>query len=694
MPVTERTRARPALNITTPSLTRHVIVFFPARQPDTKKTAAENEPLNDETTRALLERYVDFLLEIAEQNKSLDRTSAEMRTILCQSLSQHSSFGICLGRFLDLRLRVLIVLYTEHFTLTYILDNDHVGETDHPLASRAIDHVEHFASFILDQLSKYAAKTLAKYQADAQSASDAAKSAAMEGVYKITASEHGGDRNLLSEHGGDRNLFLNDVIFREVWVASNIYLRNNIFVRDLGGADFSEIMIGDTRGLAITASHHSVYDLVDDDEIFTDLQRPDSSLGALEPGRKAKKPSVERSLNNQRRFFAATLGLDASLHYVGGLQPSMKWDSNAVLCYVSDKSAIYGSSLVLLPERGPSKLDAEKIRSGQYDYARTFIIFDGNNNYKLGRLVRRLHVLADLRAMAFVERREVASAHDALRELGREAFEVIDNMTGKYGVTGSTKDETLDTGRVNFIIDNFNKVGRSKNFNDNNKDNVIKFDRGEKLQCVRFKKCHGGLSYRIGRSKYYYESYRSRIEDLSVADIKGFQSYHRFVLRNYNQQMQSILSIEDRNFLLGARIDRAISIAHTLQQRKVTQYAIKAALLLSMFPALGAIFSGVSYYRTWRKVDFVDGPILGPYAIFIIIAILLLVLWEINVLAERKLKSDGLFVKIENKYKNNQNNIVVVVARKIRLVFGRCIYRPPSWMRRWRGGKKTIASKE
>jgi|HubBroStandDraft_2_1064218.scaffolds.fasta_scaffold01750_4 hypothetical protein len=643
MPVTERTRARPALNITTPSLTRHVVVFFPAREPT--HGAGDNDPLDDETTRNLLAEYVEFLAKIAERNNSLDFPLNKTLEIFQDSLDQHASFGLCLGEFLGLRLRVLIVLYTEHFTLTYILDNSHIGESGHPLASKAIEHVEQFAKFIHKKLNEYA---------------EATASAAAEDVYRITNSE-GADND---------NNFLNDIIFREVWVALGVYLRNDRFLPKLG-KDFSDLMKGDMHGLVITASSHSDSHVVEDDKIFTDLQEPALNVGTLEPGRKARRPSLERSLNDQREFFAATLGLNTSLHYIGGLQRSMQWDANAVLCYVSDKTAIYGSALILLSERGPSNLTAPQIQSGKYDYLRTFLIFDGTNDYKLGRLVRRLHVLAELRSMAFAERRQVASAHNALRELGHEVSDLIDDMTGTYGANGNSN-EILDTTRLDFIVDNFNKIGRSRNFDDKEVDNVIRFLKdGRSSHEVKFRKCSGGLSYRISRSRYYHELYRGRIVDLAASDIKGFQSYDRFVLRNYDQQIQSILSIGERYGLLGTRVDRAISIAHPLQQRKVAQYAITVAIALAMVPALAVILNALSFYKNEYTERL--GKCIAAFLPVIMIVVVGLLAWQLNEAVLRGLTRMGVYVEIQWKYGTNdaRKGIISKVVSWIRRVTGR-----------------------
>jgi len=60
------------------------------------------------------------------------------------------------------------------------------------------------------------------------------------------------------------------------------------------------------------------------------------------------------------------------------------------LCYICGKCAIYGSYLHI---DGNNSQGIKKY----------FIISDGENSYTTGREVRRIHVLSDMRVMAFVE---------------------------------------------------------------------------------------------------------------------------------------------------------------------------------------------------------------------------------------------------------------------------------------------------
>ena len=81
-----------------------------------------------------------------------------------------------------------------------------------------------------------------------------------------------------------------------------------------------------------------------------------------------------------------------------------------------------------------------------------------------------------------------------------------------------------------------------------------------------------------------------------LTGLRGFSHTNPFVQRNYHQMYESMRSIGERYSTLGTRVDRAITISlfSTLQQRKMAQYALWAALFFSVFSALSALGNGVS----------------------------------------------------------------------------------------------------
>ena len=89
--------------------------------------------------------------------------------------------------------------------------------------------------------------------------------------------------------------------------------------------------------------------------------------------------------------------------------------------------------------------------------------------------------------MTFVERRHIASTHDALREIGYELSCLVDDMTGRYGESPENNIEPfemLDIGRLNRIVDAFNDIGKRRIYN-----KKTGFYMG-----YTYDRCHGGLS--------------------------------------------------------------------------------------------------------------------------------------------------------------------------------------------------------
>jgi hypothetical protein len=215
------------------------------------------------------------------------------------------------------------------------------------------------------------------------------------------------------------------------------------------------------------------------------------------------------------------------------------------------------------------------------DYIRYFLISDGSNDYSIGRLVRRIHVLSELKSIAFVERHTVTDAYGCILDIGAALSTIIEKLTDPIS-------PTLPFSRINQLNAVWNDLGRSPaSFNKEGfKTESISSLRGKKLT---YRKCLGGFSYRINRSMYYYDELLNRLDDLRVERLKGFEPYDRFIHRNYHQMIEAIKSIGERRAALDARIDRMQSLAYTLQQRMVAQYALLFPVFLAGIPAYGWI---------------------------------------------------------------------------------------------------------
>lgn len=596
MPTTERTRARPAAAVSTPALTRHLVFYFPDRE----LVEGDSDALDEREPYKQLKRYVNSLIQIVGKDAAglhYD-TPEDLTRLLDKCLHEHISFGFSCGKFLALDLRILIAPYQEYFTITYTLDNNTDVDAESCLFNmNYLENVDDIARKILEGLQALARDNAGNHKTD-------------EYCFAPTT-----PATITYE-------FLNDIVYREVWVALDLKLKNNTF---LPAKLFVEIMKEDSRGLIVATD--PTKNLVPEKDVFSTIQRTHHRDLP-----KDKKPCVMTYFSSQHEWFKETLCMEKYTHLVFGDQPSMAWDQNSVVCFVSGRMAIYGSvlyfqqldrqkgglrtklkmyyderknALQAKTQESVAECEARMVRiednmrecivSKKYDYRRYFLISDGTNEMSVGRVVRRLHVLSELRCIALVERHRIVTLHDALRLIGENLSDIIDKMV-------NYDNRILDVKRLDHVIEGYNKMGRGSYVPNaangmrvyNVRDEEYVSTNKEKTRAELYEKTNGGLLYRINRSKYYYEQFLTRLEDLRDERIRGFQPYRRFVQRNYHQMVESIKSVGERYVALGVRVDRAITIAHTLQQRKMTQYALLATIVLSIFSALSALGNYIS----------------------------------------------------------------------------------------------------
>jgi hypothetical protein len=215
---------------------------------------------------------------------------------------------------------------------------------------------------------------------------------------------------------------------------------------------------------------------------------------------------------------------------------------------------------------------------------------------------------------------------------------------------------TLNINALNLIIDAYNETGRSSIYSTKPRTNVndLLLERHDKQTKgnlgryrsassgdIHFFRCNGGLTYRINRCKYYYDHLMHRLSDMRVERIKGFQPYDRFVERNYYQMIQSIFAIGERHAQLGARVDRALTITHSLQQRRMATYALIAGLIFSFFPGMSWLTTAII-----NTTDQTHKPLI-PLFIFSSAVTLLSILYVFYLILEKALRSDKLYVDIE-----------------------------------------------
>jgi hypothetical protein len=222
--------------------------------------------------------------------------------------------------------------------------------------------------------------------------------------------------------------------------------------------------------------------------------------------------ALNRFVSSRPILFSSIFGLGPD-----DMETMADQDANVVMCGMDDGAAIYGSAL---GRQSP----------GQAGPLRYFLIYDGYSANQVGRLVHRLHGMAELRTAALMDMDGLRKASRALRVLGYD----VDKAT-------KTLSDPDETGRLNRQL---TRIGHG---------------------------CVGGLNYRVTRSRYYAQIYRERMQDLRIVRIEGWQAYDVFVRRNIFEDFDYVSRIGDRNDTLRERIEVLLGTGQTSQMREHVQ---------------------------------------------------------------------------------------------------------------------------
>jgi len=203
-------------------------------------------------------------------------------------------------------------------------------------------------------------------------------------------------------------------------------------------------------------------------------------------------------------------------------------DANCVLCTVLQGRGIYASSLGQvesvrrLGQSGPAApLDDG---TGSHEPDRYLILHDGIPRFQLGRLLRRLHALDELRCAAVFDFRALISASERIRTLGNEIDRQLHTDEKHRDKPALTREALADVqGRLNELT-------------------AIAVD--------------GGLLYRINRSRYYAQDFKLRMGDMFIEQIDGWEPYDIFMHRNLFPILDHIDSIGNRFNALATRVER------------------------------------------------------------------------------------------------------------------------------------------
>jgi hypothetical protein len=232
---------------------------------------------------------------------------------------------------------------------------------------------------------------------------------------------------------------------------------------------------------------------------------------------------VFRYIEDNRPFFYACLGLSEMGTSRTYSQPDVRWESNNIFCEMLGGGALYGSTLGN-PRAAGAEADPIPIKF--------FVVYNGLSAYQLGRLVRRIHTLAELRLAALFDRSAILELTSEIRKIGEKISKLIEEATASPA-------KNIDILVLEEIIHRYNRLG---------------------VNCV------GGLLYRVNRSNYYFDAFMNRLQDLRQRPIEGWQSYEGFVRRNFGHTYRAIESIGDRYKQAGGLIDRSLTLYHAQRQ--------------------------------------------------------------------------------------------------------------------------------
>lgn len=190
-------------------------------------------------------------------------------------------------------------------------------------------------------------------------------------------------------------------------------------------------------------------------------------------------------------------------------------DANCVLCYVMNGRGIYATSM----GRSEAELRSKRGGSAEATPERYLLLHHGLPRFQVGRVLRRLHVLDELRCATTFNLDELVVASKSIRETG-------DNISRQLGNSrdGLTR-QVLET-----IQHELNRLTSSQQI--------------------------GGLTYRINRSRSYARNFKLGMEDLRFAPIKGWEPYDAFMHRSLFPTIDHIDGIGQRFEALSSRVER------------------------------------------------------------------------------------------------------------------------------------------
>src|ERR1043165_7143312 len=251
-----------------------------------------------------------------------------------------------------------------------------------------------------------------------------------------------------------------DRFYDDVWEILGGHLEGSL--DELPGQRFTEfraIALRDTEG-PFVKNRHEHHDR------FTIPEIGSSDFAAA-------RQSLRAWLTRNAQCIHAILQFDA-------FTKKVDQDANCILCEVLDGAGVYGSS-VRQALSGQSGIEAggdAAAAHGAIQPLRYFLLYNGLSKYQLGRLVRRTHIMGELRVAAVLDGPLLRRASSRIRSLGNR----IDTLLTDKDEAATLADDELDS-----VLQELNRI-----------NSLVP----------------GGLMYRVNRSRYYVNAFRERMADM------------------------------------------------------------------------------------------------------------------------------------------------------------------------------------
>jgi hypothetical protein len=215
-----------------------------------------------------------------------------------------------------------------------------------------------------------------------------------------------------------------------------------------------------------------------------------------------------------------------------------------VVCSMLDWQVIYATTLGARNglESGEASVDLDDTNPVRA----TLFIVDPIGSHQVGRLVERINALGVARIVALIRFEAMRHVGSRVQALGIK----LDNiMEGARGEVAEISEEQVKLEGILEIQSEINKL----------KHPIVQREDYEITD---------GVAYRISRSAYYTNIIETRLPDLRIERIEGFQPYDEFLRRRLFPSLRFIQDVGERIKGLHQRIDSAILSIESSATRK------------------------------------------------------------------------------------------------------------------------------